>query len=217
MASCGVLLLWALPRLVALSLLSCPHPLPTIGQSTFVPGGIPLPERRHQPLGRASHYQRRQLTSILLQAWACSALPLDPMLPSIRWRRRRACWVPRRGRGRFRRRLRRRTGFIGIRVRHQIQGLQPLAPLSAASGNLWWLMPLGQGRVSDPRRQLAGLSGFSALFQGAPPLLRLAVAGPPTQPCDRTSKITPLAPWKGKSPRPIGLAITLTCARFVGG
>ena len=101
--------------------------------------------------------------------------------------------------------------------RHQIQGLQPLAPLSAASGNLWWLMPLGQGRVSDPRRQLAGLSGFSALFQGAPPLLRLAVAGPPTQPCDRTSKITPLAPWKGKSPRPIGLAITLTCARFVGG
>ena len=116
MASCGVLLLWALPRLVALSLLSCPHPLPTTGQSTFAPGGIPLPERRHQPLGRASHYQRRQLTSILLQAWACSALPLDPMLPSIRWCRRRACWVPRRGRGRVRRRLRRRTGFIGIRV-----------------------------------------------------------------------------------------------------
>ena len=157
MASCGVLLLWALPRLVALSLLSCPHPLPTIGQPTFAPGGIPLPERRHQPLGRASHHQRRQLTSILLQAWACSALPLDPMLPSIRWRRRRACWVPRRGRGRFRRRLRRRTGFIGICVGEASNpGPPALAPLSAASGNQWWLMPLGQARERSSSPDWAG-------------------------------------------------------------
>ena len=214
MASCGVLLLWALPRLVALSLLSCPHPLPTIGQSTFAPGGIPLPERRHQPLGRASHHQRRQLTSILLQAWACSALPLDPMLPSIRWRRRRACWVPRRGRGRVRRRLRRRTGFIGIRV-GEASNPGPPAPGTPVGGERQPMVVDASG--PGAREQLARLSGFSALFLGAPPLLRLAVAGPPTQPCDRTLKITPLAPWKGKSPRPIGLVITLTCARFVGG
>ena len=101
--------------------------------------------------------------------------------------------------------------------RHQIQGLQPLAPLSAASGNLWWLMPLGQARERSPpaarrtERVFCPVPACPAAASSGRGWTSHAAMRP------RTSKITPLALWKGKSHRPIGLAITLTCARFVGG
>eukprot|EP00435_Cladocopium_sp_Y103_P060249 s521_g22.t1 len=73
-------------------------------------------------LALAGRRQWRMLGPALLAAWGSSAPPFCPSqlwgrpLPAVRWRCRRVHWIARRPHLTWRRRLRRRCGYAGIRV-----------------------------------------------------------------------------------------------------